>query len=353
MTTSAALTPYLDRLRDLPFVREARIMEPKPRGVLNRSPTRARAHPTVALETPTGKRRCPCEHHASHLGRETAEHLVLRAHDTPDLLVFAPSVGRDVGDLFAREGVNFIDLAGNCHLRLGDQYIARIQGQRAEPSPKTDKGLRAPSYAALLALLIEPELANATTRAIAQAAGGMSPQTASDLRTRLVERGVLLRARGRYRWATDGWRTAFDLWLAGWTASLLPRLLVGRYRARERDLSALEMRLTPALDAATAWRWGGGAAAHRLTGYFRGDRTVVYVENPSADLPRRLGFVPDATGPIALVRAPGPLAFRSEHSETVHPLLVYADLLDEGDERARDAAREIYQRFLATRMEQA
>ena len=109
----------------------------------------------------------------------------------------------------------------------------------------------------------------------------------------------------------------------------------------------LEARLAPALSAIGPWRWGGGAAADRLTHYYRGDRTVAYVEQPPADLARRLGLVPAADGPVLLVRAPGPLAFRSPHAETVHPLLVYADLLAEGHDRARDAAREIDARYLA------
>ena len=47
-----------------------------------------------------------------------------------------------------------------------------------------------------------------------------------------------------------------------------------------------------------------------------------------------------------MVRSPGALAFRSPHPETVHPLLVYADLLAEGHDRAREAAAELSARFL-------
>lgn len=338
------LDPWLDRLRELPFVRAAKLVAPARTG-------RPQADAVVALKTPTGTFRCPCELRTSHLSREVAERLVQRGHEVPGLLLLAPQVGRNLGDLFTRANLNFVDLAGNCHVRLGDRYLARIQGQPAVRAAPVDKGMRAASYAALLALLIEPDLVNATTRALAAQAGGISPQTAADLRARLVDQGLVLRVRRRHRWAPAGLRHALDLWLAGWSATLFPRLLVGRFRARERDVAALEPRLADALADGTPWRWGGGAAVARLTGHYRGDRTVVYLEDPPADLASRLRLVPDAVGPVLLVRTPGPLAFRSPDPATVHPLLVYADLLAEAHERAREAAGEVHARFLAPSLE--
>lgn len=61
----------------------------------------------------------------------------------------------------------------------------------------------------------------------------------------------------------------------------------------------------------------------------------------------RLRFVKDESGPISVARTPGRLALRSPQPKCVHPLLVYADLLAEGDDRARDAARELYEQFMA------
>ena len=341
------LDPYLDHLRALPFVSGAYLVADATGRNLQHLP-QVGAH--VVLETPDGETHCPIRRLTSHLSREVAAGLVHLGRDVPGLLVFAPAVGRDLGDLFAREGVNFMDLAGNCHLRIADRYIARIQGQATAHSTTLDKGLRAPSYAALLALLIDPTLVGGTTRVIATVAG-VSPQTAADLRARLVEQGFIHHVRGQHRWAPQGWTHARDLWLAGWTTTLFPHLLVGRFHARERDVGSLEARLAPMLTGLVPWRWGGGAAADRLTHYYRGDRTVIYVEQAPADLARRLGLMPAADGTVLLVRSPGPLGFHGPRADTVHPLVVYADLLTEGHDRARDAAREIAQRYLVAATE--
>ena len=341
-----ALDPYLNRLRELPFIEDARVVEKTPAVTTSALLGRYEGDAAILVKTLSGQQRFLVDHKLTHLSTEAAMRLVTVRRAVPKLIVFAPHVGRDLGDLFAREGVNFIDLVGNCHVRFDDRYLARIQGNAPAALNPSDKGMRAASYGGLMALLIDPNLLDGTTRAIASAAGGISPQTSADLRARLVEQGLLLRTRHRHRWSPTGRKHALDLWLTGWATTLFPRLLVGRFRARARDLPTLESQLAATLTPDTSWRWGGGAAAQRLTQFYRGEQTVLYVEEAPADLAKRLALVPERAGPVVLVRSPGALAFRSPHPETVHPLLVYADLLAEGHDRAREAAAELSARFL-------
>jgi hypothetical protein len=84
----------------------------------------------------------------------------------------------------------------------------------------------------------------------------------------------------------------------------------------------------------------------RLTGHYRGDETVLYVRDPPPDLWNRLRLVRDTSGPLTLRHAPGRPAFDSPDTSCVHPLLAYADLVAEGHDRAREAAGELYARFL-------
>ena len=326
----------MGHLEALPFVLETRIQD---------SRRRDDADLILELTTPAGAKTLLVEVKLSHLTNEAARHYIDRAHYPRARILFAPAVGRRLGETFEHEGVNFVDLAGNCFVQLGDHYIARIQG-RSAPARTKDKALRAASYRALFALLVEPKLIGSPIRDIARATGGISPQTAATLRNWLVERGIVVAGRGRHHWSRGRRREALDLWVAGYATTLFPKLLIGRYRARESAPEAVEQALRSALGDAE-WRFGGGAAADRLNHYYRGDRTLVYLPAPHRDLARDAKLVPDAAGPVVIAESPGPLAFRSPHPETVHPLLAYTDLLSEGDERARDAAREIRESHLA------
>ncbi len=334
----AAVQPYVEHLVQLPFVRRVRLRwgdgEVDGQVVLTTADRR-----NVAL---------PFELKRSHLGVETAHRLIGMAGKLPGLLIMAPAVGLGLGQQFVEANVNYVDLAGNCHLKIGDRYVAHIQGQRGRAPEPAGRALRTPAFRVLFALLAEPELATATTRALAEAAGGVSPQTAHNLRTRLVADGVLVEARGALVWAPGGRRRGIDLFLTGFGA-LAAKLTVGRYRARGANVREHEAELTPHLDRLGEWRWGGGAAADRLTGFYRGDRTVLYLrEAPPPDALRRLPLVPDREGNVVLRVAVGPLALRGPKPQAAHPLLVYADLVAEGNERSALAAEQVYERYLAS-----
>lgn len=333
--------PYVEHLERLPFVREVAVVAAP--GTLDRG---VDGH--VRLTTPTRTFTLPFELKRTHLTRELAGRMAHLAKEHPGLLVMAPAIGRDLADAFARDRINFVDLAGNCFVQLDERYVARIQGQRAVTRPPEEKVLRAPAYRVLFALVADPALVGATARALAEAAGGVSPQTANDVRAKLVAGGVVLKAQGGMRWAPGRRKEALDIFLIGFPA-LMPNFLIGRFRAKQRTPEALEADLAPRLAVLGEWRWGGGAAAQRLTGLYRGDRTIVYLREPDAEAIRALPLIADPAGELTLTRAPGPLAFEGRTPDTVHPLLVYADLMAEGHDRAREAAAEIYERFIEER----
>ena len=334
----AIVEACLEHLQRLPFVRGATIE------ALHR---RAQgADVAIALETPTGRELLYGEVKRSQLSRESAELVVHRLRRVPGALLLAPAIGREIGDLFERADLSFVDTVGNCYLRLGDRYVARIQGRTAPVRRPVDRGLGAAAYRVLFALLVKPELVAAPMRAIA-AQAGVSPQTASNVLQALVGGGSVVRVARRRQWAPGRRNHHLEAWVAGFRATLAPSLLVGRFRAQERDPAELERRIEPVLDALGDWRYGGGAAAMRLTHHYRGDTTLLYLLDVPPDLPVRLRLVRDPAGPIIIARAPGLVAFESPDPRSVHPLLAYADLLAENHDRAREAAGVLYERFLA------
>ena len=341
MRDEADLEHYLAHLREIPFVRKARV---------ERSSQQRQDELAVVIDTPTERGlRFAVELKRTHVTREIADRLLhLHEKASGEVLLFAPLIGRDLAAVFARKHVNFVDLAGNCRLEIGGRYVAYVEGRRAESKGVANRAFRAPTYRVLFALLARPELSIATARVLAEASGKVSPQTAIDARLRLIERGFLVGSKRASKWAPGGWKAALDLFVSGFGATLRPSLSLGRFRARERSVQQLETELTLHLDggAAGRWGWGGGAACQRLTGHFRGDTTVAYVERAPPNLGKLLGLLPDPAGSIAILRTPGAGAFESPRPDVIHPLLAYADLLVEEDQRSREAAAEIHERFL-------
>lgn len=336
------LDAYVERLRAVPFVRAVSIDE---------APVQVGKHRLDALlliQTPTGQEKLFIEVKSSNMSREMAAQVATLVRDVQPLIVAAPVIGSGIGDFLAENNTSFVDLRGNCHLDLGGRYVARIQG-RSGDQPTTARALRTPSYQVLFTVLAEPKLISAPVRTLA-AAAGVSRQPVLTLRERLVELGLVVRGAKGHLWTPHGPGKALDLWLAGFATSVRQGLLVGRYRTQDADPDALEQRVAPILDKVGSWRWGGGAASHRMTGYFRGERTVVHVEDPPADLQRRLRGVPAPDGPLIVLRSPGPKGLEGTLPDTAHPLLVYTELLTDGSERARDAAQELADRYAIGRV---
>jgi hypothetical protein len=330
---------YLTHLRALPFVRKAEIRAVQPR----MGPHRPDA--VLRLRTPRGNHDLWVEVKRTHLTYVLVDGILARVGKMAERpwILFAPYVGQQMGRHLAAFGVNYVDAAGNCRLRIGDDYLATIQGQRPARAGTQGRGIGVPGYQVLFAILAKPGLLNAPIRTLADAAG-VGKTAAGDTIARLEHEGLI--AAGRRRRHLLNPQPILDRWLAGYATTVRPRLLIGRYRTEDTDPGALENRIEKALGNTITWAWGGGAAAMRLTKHYRGEETVLHVEDPPADLARRLRALRAQDGPLTILRAPGKIGFEGALPRTVHPLLAFTELLATGKERAREAAQEIRERYL-------
>lgn len=339
-----AFAPYAEQLRALPFVRRV-----DPRAVNGmRGERQLDLVADIRLSDGTRQRRC-VEVKSSHLDRSAAHHVRALFGDDPDeWLLAAPHIGAPLGDALEAEGVQFIDLAGNCHLRFGDAYLARVQGRSPAKPPARSKSLRSAGYQVLFALLVRPELVEGTQREVADAAG-TSRQPVIDLFERLVEERILVRRGRRHEWVEERPPALLDRWLAGYRSHVRPRLDEGRYRLAAETPEALEAHLDAHLGESV--RYGGTAAAHRLVGHYRGPLTVAYLGAPTAKLLRALRArptrEPERSGDLLWMRPFGTASVEGATEDTVHPLLVYAELMSDPDPRAGESARRLRERYLA------
>lgn len=333
---TAELAPYLEQLRALPFVKSAKVDRLRGRGA-------GEPDLVMTLRTPTGSVRYIVELKGS-LSRAVAADLLSRFDQRPadNILVLSQYVPPAIAEELAQRGIQFIDAVGNQHVSIGDQYFVRSSGKRPERTISAEhKSTQPTGYLVYFALLADPRLRSAPVRTVA-AAAGVSKSAVSNAIARLEAQKLFVRRRRNLNWVDT--RALLERWLVGYAEVVRPRFLVGRYRAQDSDPIELEKRLETQMPPDIAWAFGGGAAAYRLTGYYRGESTLVHVGDPPADLARRLRVVrvdPNHKPNLELLRAPGALLLQGVALRTAHPLLVYTELLCTGDERAREAAAEI------------
>jgi len=339
MAAALQPSPYLDNLRSLPFVRSVGLRADRPRSGLA-------AVGVLELTTPRGKTKLRVEEKTSHLTLGVARDIIARvaSRPTPPLILFAPYVSAEMAAVLLRQGINFVDKVGNCHLDLGGSYVAHVEGRKLRRPPDAPGGMRAPGFRLVFALLVEPDLLNSPIRHTAEAAG-VSLGTASNVLRRLEHDRMIVRTKSRRHLVRPD--ELVERWIAGYAETLRPQLFAGRFQTPDEDPPTLEDRVAGMLGQDEAWAWGGAAAAFRLTRHYRSDETVLHVQGPSSDLPKRLKALPHRAGRLILLGVPGPLAFRGNTPRTVHPLLIYTELVLTGSDRAREAASELRERFLS------
>ena len=261
------------------------------------------------------------------------------------LLVFAPQVTPQAGERLREHGIDYIDLAGNCHIEAGGDHVAHVEGKKTleRVSLPREHG-RTSHFGVYFALAARPELATAPVREIARHAGA-GKSTVDRTLARLHADGLLaVTSKGRRLLRRDA---LIDRWVAGYVEHVRSKWVVGRYAPATREPEALERVIATALRGKT-WGLGGAAGGWRLDRYYRGEDTVVHLAKPDAELPRRLRVIPAAQGSLVIMVTPVPLAFTSDVEDTVHPLLIYGEMVATSDERSLGAAARIRERFLAT-----
>ena len=269
---------------------------------------------------------------ARQVAQQTGQPTVLLAeHVTPPL-----------ADDLRAQGQPFADAAGNAWLPAP---LVLVTGRKPQARPVVPAAGRADTPAGLkvlLALLCQPELANATHRAIAAAAGvalGGVPAVLQDLR----QQGHLPMLGQQRR--LDATRPLLDRWAQAYARRLRPKTLKGVYTTPLFDTWA-EWGLTPGDGL-----WGGEPAARLLTQYLRPGVLTIYAHRlpPTFMAKQRMSkaLAPAAERvvewrePFWGELPPGP------RPDVVPLVLVYADLLATGDGRCIETAEVLYDQYLA------
>ena len=259
--------------------------------------------------------------------------------DRPFLLV-TQYVNPEMAEQLIRDGMEFIDTAGNAFISLGFLRIVS-KGNLPDnkgllPSPRLFK---ASGLKVVFALLSRPDLIRGTLRKLA-VNGGVSLGTAAGIMEELKTRLYLIEDnRGARRLIRK--KDLFEAWVTAYPEHLRPKILLGRYRGEHGWW--FEKSLQP------AWaQWGGEVAASRLTNYLFPEEITVYLIGSRLNgflLDNKLAS--DGQGKVEILDRFWMTDAQTQERETVHPMLVYADLMASGNKRNVDTAAIIYEQHIA------
>jgi len=271
-------------------------------------------------------------------------------HFTDQLLLVAPRITAETADKCCELNLQFIDTNGNAYLRQPGLFVL-VKGQRAikgEGLQLDDREAKragnATNLRMVFALLCYPELLNAPYRDITYIAGialGAVGWVFFDLNAR----GFTIGGTGKGDRILVERQKIIQEWVTNYPIKLRPKLNPRKFRAPNPDWwKTIDVTQYGA-------QWGAEVAAEKLTGYLRPQTCTLYFQ--IAEIQKNMTRMvvenklrADPQGDIEFIEAfwhfiDEPL------TETVPPILVYADLLATHDPRNFEAAKIIYDRYIA------
>jgi hypothetical protein len=237
-------------------------------------------------------------------------------------------------------GIQFVDTVGNAFIDQPPLFIF-VKGNRPTrdetiaPAARLFKGV---GLKIVYLLLWRPELADWPYRELAETAD-VALGTVNATVTELIKKGFILDMGKNGKKLLDR-KALFERWVAAYPDNLKPKLLLGRFRGDGDWWKDAELNPDYA-------QWGGEVAAAKMTGYLKPGTVTLYADrNRLADLVIANRLKKDPHGNVEIVERFWPLGKGFGDGDTVHPILVYADLVELGEQRTMETARMIYEQHL-------
>lgn len=138
----------------------------------------------------------------------------------------------------------------------------------------------------------------------------------------------------------------FEKWVLFYGEILKPKITKGKFSCLDKNFSGNWKNINFNIGKT---KWGGESGAYILTNYLRPDFHTVYTEENNDELLKKYKFIMDDKGNIEILNKFWlyDIDCNSGISKSVvHPVLIYADLLNANKPRNYEAAKIIYKKYI-------
>jgi len=237
--------------------------------------------------------------------------------------------------------IAYLEANGNVYFhQKGYRYFIDANKPIQTTKDKQNRAFTKTGVKVLFHFLLKPELINLPHREIAEITGVAHGNIAYILNG-LKEYGFLAKL-DKYTYQLMNKKELLNKWMTAYKEILQPTLEIGKFRfAKEENFTHWK---NVQLQDGKTW-WGGEPAGDLLTNYLRpGELTLYTIENRN-DLIKNYRLIPDINGNVTGYKKFWE-ANMDYNPEIVPVLLTYTDLLNTGDNRCRETAQMIWDKYL-------
>ncbi len=275
--------------------------------------------------------------------------------DYNPFLVVSDYITPNAKKLLKNKGINYIDGFGNAFLNLNTLKLYVEQGN-AKPIYNTHSDVFTQAGGQIIFQLLQnPENINLTQRKLAEISN-VSLGSVSKIINGLFNEGFTVKWNSDKKYQLVKREELLDKWIILVNEKILPAHKIGQFSfskqghfmIRETD-SNYETKWGRESGAAL----GGESGAAILTNYLNPEKYSLFTNRSKTDLIKNYRLIPDDNGEITayqLFWQPGTSSFDFESNLTVHPLLIYAELMYSGNDRNIETAQIIYNEYIKPKL---
>ena len=234
-------------------------------------------------------------------------------------------------------GINYLDAAGNAFIRTDKNYVfIEKPGTPDKIRNGTARAFTKTGVKVVYHLLTHQGDINLTVRELAVKTG-VANDTIFNVYANLVELEYLVKA-NRKKYKLFKKEKLLNEWIKAYKDNLRLNILVGRFDFTGKN------RLWKDIKLQNEAKWGGEPAGAMITEYLVPAEFTIYTNEARPDILRNYRLTPDEKGNVYVYEK-----FWIEEGitrETVHPLLVYADLIITEEPRNIEIAKIIYEKYV-------
>lgn len=275
------------------------------------------------------------------LKKEIREHQVFNILEQLNLnrnvILIAENIFPKIREKLRELEIGYLDINGNMFYTDNTNYVFIETQQKKQTTVKKNRVFTKIGLKVLFTILTEPELINAPYRVIATKAD-VALGTVNNFIKGLKELGYIIEIDKNYK-KIQNINDLMEKWTNEYNHTLKPDLHIGNYRfLNEQDYNNWKN-----LDFKTNNTcWGGEPAADLITNYLKPGEFIIYTEERPNELMRNYKLIPDEEGYIKVYKK----FWKNNVQNNYAPeLLVYADLINTGNDRNLETAKLIYEKF--------
>ena len=285
------------------------------------------------------------------LKRPIPQHLSLeKSNVNRPLLIMAEYVNPSIGKDLKNQNINYIDTAGNMYLYVPDIIYIHKTGKSTEKQPeKNQSKLTQPKGLQLLScILINENYINLTIRELSSLSD-ISIGRTSQLKNELKEKGYL-HQKGKNTHTLIRKEELFKKWLINYQDKLRPSLLLDTYRLSPDNFNNIDNILDNNIKC-HKYSYGGEYAADKLIQYYKPKVIDLFIKPEEIrEYIEELKLVPASKEYNIRLFNQFSDKIQFEKNDTkyniIHPIFIYAELLSANNDRSKETAELIYDKYL-------